>query len=71
MFEQFDGRSNVIRRCRAQKGCVATRFGSACNILLPGFTISGRSCHQNFGSCIVGRSTCLVKHDRTWTVFIS
>ena len=32
--------------------------------LLPRFSISGRSCHQNFGSLIVGSGSGRVKHEQ-------
>src|SRR5215468_9164974 len=39
--------------------------------LLHRFTIFGRSYYRNFGSWIVSSRVCRVKHNLTWTAFIS
>lgn len=71
MFEQVAGRSNSMRRCLAVKGCIATRFDSVCNVCFTASPFSEGPNYRNFGSWIVGSRACRVKHNRTWTAFIS
>jgi hypothetical protein len=71
MFEQVAGRSNIMRRCLVEKGCIRKEVRFCLQCLLHRFTIFGRSYYRNFGSWIVGSRACRVKHNLTWTVFIS
>jgi hypothetical protein len=42
MFEQVAGRSNIMRRCLVEKGCIATRFDSVCNVCFIALPFSER-----------------------------
>ena len=70
MFEQVAGRSNIMRRCLSRR--VASQRGSILSATFASSLYHFRNAYyRNFGSWIVGSRARRVKHNLTWTVFIS